>query len=241
MRGGLIDGWDDFVEKFKIRFAPLNTLDYISFEKTSAKARDAFVHMVEVATTLPVPIVDIDGSKESSKESHIKEDDYSGSGIVGDDGGAIDENGGATIQSDEPSYKSDSTSRELYVPLNASVGMTIAEYEALASIERVADADKKQVANLISFDDTIKLFDLVDVVKMEHLVSPRATTYAMRPVSFFPNFATRAKLGEDSKSGLLLWFKEWTAPLVQILLFRNFLPQVVWSLQSMIFQKVLTK
>ncbi|VFQ88494.1 unnamed protein product [Cuscuta campestris] len=173
----------------------------------SEKARDAFVHMVKVATTLHVPIVeDIDGTNESSKESHIKEDDYSGSSIVGNDGGAIDENDGATIQSDKPSYKSDFTPHDLYVPLNNSVGVTIAEYAVLASIFKMTNADNKRVDKLILFNDTIKLFDIVDVVKTEHLVSPRANTCATCLVSYFHNFATRAKMVEDSKSGLLLWF-----------------------------------
>ncbi|VFQ78701.1 unnamed protein product [Cuscuta campestris] len=187
MRGGLIDGWEDFVEKFKIRFAPLHALDYISLAKTSEKARDTFVHMKKDLVAFSAPTVeDIDALKGSSTSSHIKDDDYSGSGIIDEGGGALAANYGANIERDEPSNKSDSTSRELYVPLNASVRMKIAEYEALASMEKVADADKKQVANLISFDDTIKLFDLVDVVNTEHLVSPRATTYAMGPVSFSP-------------------------------------------------------
>ncbi|VFQ69423.1 unnamed protein product [Cuscuta campestris] len=194
MRGGLIDGWEDFVKKFQIRFAPLHDLNYVCFEKTSEKSRDTFAHMVENANTLLAPTVeDTNELKESSEESFIKEDNDSGSDIIGDDGGALEED---------------------------YVGMTIVGYEVLASIEKVADADKKQVDNLISFDDTIKLFDLVDVVKTEHLVSPRATTYAMRPVSFFLHFSTRAKLVEDSKSGLLLWFNilslvlkhEWEPP-----------------------------
>ncbi|VFQ68835.1 unnamed protein product [Cuscuta campestris] len=207
MRGGLIDGWEDFVEKFKIRFAPLHALDSISFEKTSEKARDTFVHMMEDDTILPDPTMeDIDESKESSVRSHIKEGDYNGSNIIGDDGGALDEDYDANILSDEPLNNSYSTPRELFLPLNASVGMAIAGYEFLANLEKVADADKKQVDNLISFDDTIKLLDLVNVVKTEHLVSPRATTYVMCPVSFFHHFATRANLVEDSKSGLLLWF-----------------------------------
>ncbi|VFQ81189.1 unnamed protein product [Cuscuta campestris] len=207
MRGGLIDGWEDFVEKFKIRFAPLHALDYISLAKTSEKARDTFVYMKKDPIAFSARTVEgIDESKGSSTRFHIKDDDYSGSGIIGGGGGALDADYGANIERDEPSNKLDSTRCELYVPLNASVGMTIAEYDALASITNVAHADKKQVDNLISFDDTIKMFDLVDVVKTEHLVSPRATTYGMRPVSFFHHFSARAKLVDDSKSGLLLWF-----------------------------------
>ncbi|VFR01306.1 unnamed protein product [Cuscuta campestris] len=213
IRGGLINGWKDFVEKFKIRFAPLHALDYISFEKTSEKAKDIFVHVREDATTLSAPTAeDIDDSKESSAGSHIKEDDYSGSDIIGEGGGALIEDYGANIQSDEPSNKSSSTPCESYVPPNTSVGMTIVAYKALANIEKVA--------NLISFAATNKLFDIVDVVKTKHLISSRATTYAMRPVASFHHFAARAKMIEDSKSGLLLWFSilspvlkhEWEPP-----------------------------
>ncbi|VFQ83721.1 unnamed protein product [Cuscuta campestris] len=197
MRGGLIDGWEDFVEKFKIRFAPLHALDYISLAKTSEKARDTVVHMKkDLVAFSDLTVEDIDASKgsstsspikDSSARSHIKEGNYNGPSIVGDDGGALDDDYG---------------------------------YDVLASVEKVANADKKQVDNFISFDDTIKLFDLIDVVKTEHLVSPIGTTYAMRPVSFFHYFSARAKLVQDSKSGIPLWFSilspvlkhEWEPP-----------------------------
>ncbi|VFQ70243.1 unnamed protein product [Cuscuta campestris] len=144
MRGGLIDGWEDFVKKFQIRFAPLHNLDYICFEKTSEKPRDTFVHMVENTNTLPAPTVeDTNKLKESSEKSFINVDNDSGSDVVGNDGGVLDEDYGANIQSDEPPNKSYSTSCELSVPLNASVGMTIAEYEVLACVEKVADTDNK--------------------------------------------------------------------------------------------------
>ncbi|VFQ96012.1 unnamed protein product [Cuscuta campestris] len=58
------------------------------------------------------------------------------------------------------------------------------EYEVLASIVKMANADNKRVDKLILFNDTIKLFDIVDVVKTEHLlVSPRANTYMLRVLS----------------------------------------------------------
>ncbi|VFQ94051.1 unnamed protein product [Cuscuta campestris] len=219
MRGGLIDGWEDFVKKFQIRFAPLHDLDYICFEKTSEKSRDTFAHMVENTNTLPAPTMeDTNKLKESNEKSFINVDNDSGSVIVGNDGGIFDEDYGANIQSDEPPNKSYSTSRELSVPLNASVGMTIAEYEVLAGVEKVADTDNKQVYNLNSFDDTIKLFDIVDVVATEHLVS--ATTYSTCRVSYGHHFASRARILEDSKHGLRLWFSfispvqkhEWEPP-----------------------------
>ncbi|VFQ73792.1 unnamed protein product [Cuscuta campestris] len=165
MCGGLIDGWEDFVEKFKIRFAPLHALDHISFEKTSEKARDTFVHMMEDVTTLPTATKeDIDESKESSARSHIKEDEYSGSEVVGNDGGVINEDGGANINSDTPSHESNSTPRKLHVPLNALIEVEMTTYDVLESVNKVDGENCNQAAHFISLD-TIKLFDLV---KSEH-------------------------------------------------------------------------
>ncbi|VFR03374.1 unnamed protein product [Cuscuta campestris] len=169
--------------------------------------------MVENTNTLLAPTVeDTNKLKESSEKSFINVDNDSGPDVVGNDGGVLDEDYGANIQSDEPPNKSYSTSCELSVPLNASVGMTIAEYEVLAGVEKVADTDNKQVYNLNSFDDTIKLFDIVDVVETEHLVSPRATRYSTCRVLYGHHF--------DSKHGLRLWFSiispvqkhEWEPP-----------------------------
>ncbi|VFQ68736.1 unnamed protein product [Cuscuta campestris] len=170
MHGSLIDGWEDFVEKFKIRFAPLHGLEYISFEKTSEKSRDTFAHMVENTNTPPAPIVeDTNELKESSEESFIKEDNDSGSDVIDNDGGVIDGDDGATITSDKLSYKPDSTPHELHVPLNALMGVEIAKYDVLECVDKVASENCNQAAQLISLD-TIKLFDLV---KSEHLVSKK--------------------------------------------------------------------
>ncbi|VFQ69554.1 unnamed protein product [Cuscuta campestris] len=100
-----------------------------------------------------------------------------------------------------------------------SAVVVIAEYDIPKSVDKVTDADGKQ-AHLPILIDTIKLFDLVDVVKSEHLVSLRATTFVMRIVSSFHHFAARGKMVEDSKDGLLLWFNilspvlkhEWEPP-----------------------------
>ncbi|VFQ73391.1 unnamed protein product [Cuscuta campestris] len=93
------------------------------------------------------------------------------------------------------------------------------EYDIPKSVDKVTDANGKQEHSPMLIA-TIKLFELVDVVKMEHLISPRATAYVLRSVSSFHHFAPRSKMVEDSKSGLLLWFSilspvlkhEWEPP-----------------------------
>ncbi|VFQ77161.1 unnamed protein product [Cuscuta campestris] len=100
-----------------------------------------------------------------------------------------------------------------------SASVVIAEYDIPKSVDKVTDADGKQ-AHSPMLIDTIKLFELVNVVKMEHLIPPRATTYVLRPVSSFHHFAPRSTMVEDSKSGLFLWFSilspflkhEWEPP-----------------------------
>ncbi|VFQ69613.1 unnamed protein product [Cuscuta campestris] len=102
---------------------------------------------------------------------------------------------------------------------STSTGVVIAEYEIPKSVDKVTYADGKQ-AHSPMLIDIIKLFKLVDVVKTEHLVSSRATTYVLHPVSSFHHFAPRSKMVEDSKNGLLLWFNilssvlkhEWEPP-----------------------------
>ncbi|VFQ72873.1 unnamed protein product [Cuscuta campestris] len=93
------------------------------------------------------------------------------------------------------------------------------ELALLEGPNKVADADNKRADNPISFD-TIKLFDNVDAVKTEHLVSPREPTLGIGSISHVPRFAPRYKMVEDSKSGLLFWFSiispvqkhEWEPP-----------------------------
>ncbi|VFQ64585.1 unnamed protein product [Cuscuta campestris] len=76
---------------------------------------------------------------------------------------------------------------------STSAGVVIAEYDILKSVDKVTDGDGKQ-AHSPMLIDTITLFELVIVVKMEHLISPRATTYVLRPVSSFHHFAPRSKM-----------------------------------------------
>ncbi|VFQ96120.1 unnamed protein product [Cuscuta campestris] len=111
--------------------------------------------------------------------------------------------------------KPDSTFQEF----STSAGVVIAEYDIPKSADKVRDADGKQ-AHSPMLIDTITLFELVDVVKTEHLISLRATTYVLRPISSFHHFAPISMMVEDSKSGLLLWFNilspvlkhEWEPP-----------------------------
>ncbi|VFQ66809.1 unnamed protein product [Cuscuta campestris] len=98
-------------------------------------------------------------------------------------------------------------------------GVVMAEYDIPKSVDKVTDADGKQAHSPILID-TIKLFDLVAVVKTDHLVSLRATTSVKRIVSSFHHFVARAKMVAGSKGGLFLWFSilspvikhEWEPP-----------------------------
>ncbi|VFQ94145.1 unnamed protein product [Cuscuta campestris] len=218
MRGGLIDGWEDFVKKFQIRFAPLHNLDYVCFEKTSEKSRDTFAHMVENANTLPASTVeDTNELKELSEESFIKEDNDSGSDIIDNDGGVIDGDDVATITSDKLSYKPDSTPRELHVSLNDLMGVEIAKYDVLECVNKVVSEHCNQAAQLISLD-TIRLFDFV---KSEHLISKKMIRRRCGLHFYLCLYTSPEKLLEDwSTNGCLFWFitfshiqkHEWDPP-----------------------------
>ncbi|VFQ67181.1 unnamed protein product [Cuscuta campestris] len=113
----------------------------------------------------------------------------------------------------------DRPSCECYAPINALTCMVIDELALLESVNKVADEDIKQADNPISFD-TIKLFDIVDVVMTKHQVSPREPTCGIGSISHVPQFDPRSKILEDSNSGLLLWLgilsivlkHEWEPP-----------------------------
>ncbi|VFQ77253.1 unnamed protein product [Cuscuta campestris] len=130
------------------------------------------------------------------------------SNVVGKNEGPLAEDV-ANIDKPDPSFQ------EFYT----SAGVVIAEYDIPKSVAKVTDADGKQVRSPILID-TIKLIDIVNAIKTEHLVSPRAHKYATCLVSYFHYFAARAKLVQDSKSGRLLWFNilspvikhEWEPP-----------------------------
>ncbi|VFQ75213.1 unnamed protein product [Cuscuta campestris] len=127
--------------------------------------------------------------------------------VVGKNEGPLAEDV-ANVDKPDPTFQEFST----------SAGVVIAEDEISKSVDKVTDVDGKQ-AHSPMLIDIIKLFELV-VVKTEHLVSSRATTYVLRPVSSFHHFASRSKMVEDSKNGLLLWFSilspvlkhEWEPP-----------------------------
>ncbi|VFQ98461.1 unnamed protein product [Cuscuta campestris] len=226
MRGGLIDGWEDFIEKFKIRFAPLHDLDYVCFENTSEKSRDTFAHMVENANTLPAPTVeDTNEQQESSEESFIKEDNDSGSDVIDNDGGAFDEDYGAqqpkvNILNDSSFSKSNFTPHVLYVQLNALVGVDFFEYEILRSADKAADEDYAQADNLVSFD-TIKLFDIDDVVKSAYQVSEEVVQDKVRLLLSLQCYTSTGMLhakcsGDGLRLGVNIWSyvqkHEWDPP-----------------------------
>ncbi|VFQ94309.1 unnamed protein product [Cuscuta campestris] len=144
-------------------------------------------------------------SKEgSSVDSHVGDEVEIGPEAINKDDGrfnVVDRNEGPLAEDGANVDKPDSTFQKFSI----SDCEVIAEYDILKSVDKVTDADGKQ-AHSPMLIDTTKLFELVDVVKTEHLVSPRATTYVLPLVSSFHHFAPRSKMVEDSKSELLLWF-----------------------------------
>ncbi|VFQ65982.1 unnamed protein product [Cuscuta campestris] len=100
------------------------------------------------------------------------------------------------VEKKESVDKRDNTFQEFFT----SAGVVIAEYDILKSVDKVTDGDGTQAHSLMLIE-TITLFELVDVVKTEHLISPRATTYVLRPASSFHHFAPRSKM----VSGVVVW------------------------------------
>ncbi|VFR03076.1 unnamed protein product [Cuscuta campestris] len=156
--------------------------------------------------------------EELSVHSQVGDEVDTGPEAINKDDGrsnVVDKNEGPLAEDVANVDKPDPTFQEF----STSAGVVIAEYDIPKSVDKVTDADGKQ-AHSPMLIDTIKLFELVDVVKTEHLVSPRATTYVLCPVSSFHHFAPRSKMVEDSKSGLLLWIStlspvlkhEWEPP-----------------------------
>ncbi|VFQ80616.1 unnamed protein product [Cuscuta campestris] len=158
-------------------------------------------------------------SKEESRvDSQVGDEVDTGPEAINKDDGrsnVVDKNEGPLAEDVANVDKPDLTFQEF----STSAGVVIEEYAISKSVDKVRDEDGKQ-APAPMLIDTIKLFELVDVVKTEHLVSPRATTYVLRPVLSFHHFSPRSKMVEDSKSGLLLWFNilspvlkhEWEPP-----------------------------
>ncbi|VFQ94017.1 unnamed protein product [Cuscuta campestris] len=96
MNYGLINDWDDFVHKFKIRFDPFH---YVFMEKIPEEAQDIVIQAGKGAVAHPTLVVmDKGGSQKLSAEAHTKDDIYSGSDAMGKEG---DTPGGE----DEANYK----------------------------------------------------------------------------------------------------------------------------------------
>ncbi|VFQ89220.1 unnamed protein product [Cuscuta campestris] len=139
----------------------------------------------------------VEAQDHTSKEKSNVDSQVGGDGDIGPE--AINKNNGRSnvVEKNESPLakdvanvdKPDPAFQEFYT----SAGVVIAEYDIPKSVDKVTDADGKQAHSPILID-TIKLFDLVDVVKTEHLVSLRATTSVMRIVSSFHHFAARAKM-----------------------------------------------
>ncbi|VFQ64332.1 unnamed protein product [Cuscuta campestris] len=84
MNYGLINDWDDFVHKFKIRFDPFH---YVFMEKIPEEAQDIVIQVGEGAVAHPTLVVmDKGGSQKLSAGAHTKDDIYSGSDAMGKEG-----------------------------------------------------------------------------------------------------------------------------------------------------------
>ncbi|VFQ64754.1 unnamed protein product [Cuscuta campestris] len=179
-------------------------------------------NLTYMATVQNIESHEKEAMDDSDIESHVGDDMDNGpelmnedderSNIVGNNKGDISEDIVNADTLDLPSH-------ECYAPINASSCVVIAELALLEGVNKVADIDNKQADNPISFD-TIKLFDIVDVVKTKHLVSPKEPKFSIGSISLVPRLAPRSKMVAYSKSGLLLWFSilspvlkhEWEPP-----------------------------
>ncbi|VFQ77181.1 unnamed protein product [Cuscuta campestris] len=141
--------------------------------------------------------------EELSVDSQVGEEvDIVPEAINKDDGGSnvVEKNEGSLAEDDVANVdEPDSTFHEFYI----SAGVAIAKCDVLNSVDKVADAYAKQ-AHSPMLIDTITLFKLVDVVKTEHLISTRATTYVLLPISSFHHFAPRSKMTSKLSSSPLL-------------------------------------
>ncbi|VFQ92646.1 unnamed protein product [Cuscuta campestris] len=104
--------------------------------------------------------------EESSVDSQVGDEvDTEPEAINKDDGGSniVGKNEGPLVEDVANVDKSDSTFQEFYT----SAGVVIAKDDVPKSVEKVADGDAKQACSPILID-TIKLFELADVVPYEH-------------------------------------------------------------------------
>ncbi|VFQ77034.1 unnamed protein product [Cuscuta campestris] len=112
--------------------------------------------------------------------------------------------------------KPDSTFHEFYT----SVGWVISKYDVPKSVDKVVDADGKKACSPILIH-TIKLFELIDVVKYEHLGSKKIVQCKSGHLSYFYRYTSSEKLLEEwSTNECLFWFvaysriqkHEWDPP-----------------------------
>ncbi|VFQ85586.1 unnamed protein product [Cuscuta campestris] len=86
-----------------------------------------------------------------------------------------------------------------------------AAYKVPASVEKVADADNKQVYDLNSFDDTIKLFDIDDAVEFAYQVSEEVVQDKFRILLSLQCYSSTSMLhAKCSGDGLHLWVNIWS-------------------------------
>ncbi|VFQ93048.1 unnamed protein product [Cuscuta campestris] len=157
--------------------------------------------------------------EESSVDSQVGDEvDTGPEAINKDDGGSniVGKNEGPLVEDVANVDKLDSTFQEFYT----SAGVVIAKDDVPKSVEKVADGDAKQACSLILID-TIKLFELADVVPYEHRGSKKIVQGKFGILLYFYRFTSSEKLLEDwSTTGHLFWFNtfshvqklEWEPP-----------------------------
>ncbi|VFQ96130.1 unnamed protein product [Cuscuta campestris] len=165
--------------------------------------------MAKVADAPPPLIVeDANGLEKLSIESHVGDYEDSGPEAMNEDDGGfniVEKDEGANAKEVVNAYTLNPTSSEFSIAINASTCVVIAEFDVLNIIDKVADIDNKQADNLISFD-TIKLFDIANMVGMQHLVSLSEPTCGIGSISHVLQFVPRSNMVEGSRDGPLLWF-----------------------------------
>ncbi|VFQ77077.1 unnamed protein product [Cuscuta campestris] len=197
MRGGLIDGWTDFVEKFKIRFAPLHDLDYIYFEKTPKNVIDKFAHKVEDTTILPTPTME--DALEATKLCTGPRGEAEVSSVFE----AMNEDNGKpnTVEVIDDDRK------------HAGVAKNYKLDPTFQDIDTSLDEEFLKVDNSISLD-TFKLFDLDDIEKFEYLAPLRIVRYLFGFASTILCSASIVEICNDGPpGGDLLWLNHF--PFVQ--------------------------
>ncbi|VFQ91196.1 unnamed protein product [Cuscuta campestris] len=133
--------------------------------------------------------------EESSVDSQVGDEVDTGPEATNKDDGrsnVVEKNEGPLAEDVANVDKSDSTFQEFYT----SAGVVIAKYDVPKSVDRVADADDKQACSPILID-TIKLFELADVVTYEHWGSKKIVQCKFGLLSYFYRYTSSEKLLED--------------------------------------------